>query len=154
MSTAKAAGNPAPSPSQALKVALILAGLDWAAGEQGEPQVTLAHYARAQTIVEAWRASAHRLLNTLAGSHVAAEHGKEDRVLQRIRAAGPAGVPARDVYRSHKLLRSDFDLLVAGLTRDSLVDEIEIPSSRGPSALGYRAAEYVAPEGTGRRDDE
>ena len=118
------------------------------------PQVTLAHYARAQAIVESWRASAHRLLNTLAGSHVAAEHSREDRVLQRIRAAGPAGIPARDVYRSLKLRRADFDLLVAGLMRDGLVEEIEIPSSRGPSALGYRAAEYVAPEGTGRQGDE
>jgi hypothetical protein len=141
-------------PSQALKVALVLAGLDWAAGAQAEPRVTLAHYSRAQTIVESWRASAHRLLDTLAGSHVATEHSKEDRVLQRIRVAGPAGIPARDVYRSLKLRRADFDLLVAGLMRDGLVDEMEIPSARGPSALGYRAAEYVAPEGTGRQGDK
>ncbi len=118
------------------------------------PEVTLAHYARAQAIVESWRASAHRLLNTLAGGHVAAEHSREDRVLQRIRAAGPAGIPARDIYRSLKLRRADFDLLVAGLMRDGLVEEIEIPSARGPSALGYRAVEYVAPEGTGRQGDK
>jgi hypothetical protein len=141
-------------PAQALKVALILAGLDWASSRLAMPQVTLAHYARAQAIVESWRASAHRLLNTLTGDQVAAEHSREDRVLQRIRAAGPAGIPARDVYRSLKLRRADFDLLVTGLTRDGLVEEIEIQSPRGPSALGYRAAEYVAPEGTGRQGDE
>jgi hypothetical protein len=136
-------------PAQALKVALILAGLDWASSKVAAPQVTLAHYARAQVIVESWRASAHRLLNTLAGGQVAAEHSQEDRVLQRIRAAGSAGVAARDVYRSLKLRRADLDLLVAGLTRDGLVEEIEIPSPRGPLALGYRAAEYSAPEVTG-----
>jgi hypothetical protein len=141
-------------PAQALKVALILAGLDWASHKLAFPQVTLAHYARAQAIVESWRASAHRLLNTLAGGQVAAEHSREDRVLHRIRTAGPAGIPARDIYRSLKLRRADFDLLVAGLTRDGLVEEIEIQSPRGPSALGYRAAEYVAPEGTGRQGDE
>jgi hypothetical protein len=141
-------------PSQALKIALILSGLDWAAGVQDGPKITLAHYARAQMIAEAWRASVHRLLSTLTNSHVAAEHSKEDRVLLRIRAAGPDGVAARDVYRSLKLRRADFDLLVTGLARDGLVEEIEIPSPRGPPALGYRASEYVAPEGTGRQGDE
>jgi len=141
-------------PSQALKIALILSGLDWAAGVQDTPQITLAHYARAQMIAEAWRASVHRLLSTLTSSHVAAEHSKEDRVLMRIQAAGPNGVAARDVYRSLKLRRADFDLLVAGLARDGLVEEIGIPSPRGPSALGYRAAEYVAPEETSRHSDK
>jgi hypothetical protein len=141
-------------PAQALKVALILAGLDWASHKPAAPRITLEHYARAQTIVESWRASAHRLLNTLAGSQVAAEHSREDRVLQRIRSAGLAGVAARDVYRSLKLRRADFDLLVAGLVRDGLVEEAEIPSPRGPSALGYRAAEYMAPEGTGGQGDK
>jgi hypothetical protein len=100
-------------------------------------------------IAEAWRASVHRLLSTLTNNHIAAEHSKEDRVLHRIRAAGPGGIAARDVYRILKLRRGDFDLLVAGLARDGLVEEIELPSSRGPSALGYRAAGYVAPKGTG-----
>jgi hypothetical protein len=140
--------------TQALKVALIVAIADWAGGVQSAPQVTLAHYARGQMVAESWRASAHRLLNTLTGGQVAAEHSQEDRLMQRIRAAGSAGVAARDVYRSLKLRRADLDLLVAGLIRDGLVAEIEIPSPRGPSALGYRAAEYVAPEGTGRQGDE
>jgi hypothetical protein len=140
-------------PSQALKVALILAGLDWASGGSVEPRVTLAHYIRAQAIAEAWRASAHRLLNTLAGSCAAAEHSKEDRVLQRIRAAGPSGIAAREVYRSLKLRRADFSLLVTGLMRDGLVREIEIESSRGPAACGYVAVENLSQDGTGRQVD-
>jgi hypothetical protein len=147
-------GNYARLPAQALKIALILAALDWASGRHKEPLVTLAHYARAQGIAERWRASVHRLLDMLSSREVVAEYGREDRLLQMIRAAGPGGVAARDIYRALKLRRLDFDLLVDGLVRDGLIQRIEIESSHGPSAAGLVATEHLSPAGTGRQGDK
>jgi hypothetical protein len=58
-------------PGQAFKVAVILAALDWAEGDGAAvPMVSLAHWARGQTIAESWRASAHRLLDSLSNRRV------------------------------------------------------------------------------------
>jgi hypothetical protein len=146
-------GNYARLPAQALKIALILAALDWASEKQKDPLVTLAHYARAQGIAERWRASAHRLLDTLSSREVVNEYVREDRILQMIRAAGPGGVAAREIYRALKLRRFDFDLLVDGLVRDGLIQRIEIGSPRGPSAAGLAATEHLSPKETGRQGD-
>ena len=136
-------------PTQALKIALILAALDWASGRQQEPQLTLTHYATGQVIAETWRASAQRLLHTLSRSQVAAEHSREDRILQMIQAAGSSGITARNIYRALGLRRAEFDLAVAGLVRDGLVQEIEIKPARGPSACGYVAVENLSRGRTG-----
>lgn len=146
-------GNYARLPAQALKIALILAALDWGCGDQQEPRLTLPHYARAQGIAERWRASAHRLLDMLSNREVAAEFGKEDRILQLVRGAGPKGIAARDLYRTLKLRRTDFDDLVAGLSRDGLIQSIQIESARGPAATGFVATEYLSRIGTGRQVD-
>jgi hypothetical protein len=146
-------GNYARLPAQALKIALILAALDWGCGHQQEPRLTLPHYARAQGIAERWRASAHRLLDMLSNREVAAEFGKEDRILQLVRGAGPKGIAARDLYRTLKLRRTDFDDLVAGLCRDGLIQSIQIESARGPAATGFVATEYLSRIGTGRQVD-
>lgn len=146
-------GNYARLPAQALKIALVLAALDWGCGDQQEPRLTLPHYARAQGIAERWRASAHRLLDMLSNREVAAEFGKEDRILQLVRGAGPKGIAARDLYRTLKLRRTDFDDLVAGLSRDGLIQSIQIESARGPAATGFLATEYLSRIGTGRQVD-
>jgi len=146
-------GNYARLPAQALKIALILAALDWGPGSRQEPCLTLPHYARAQGIAERWRASAHRLLDMLSNREVAAEYGKEDRILQLIRGARSRGIAARDVYRALRLRRADFDALVAGLVHDGLVQPVQIHSPRGPSAAGFVATEYPAEVGTGGQVD-
>jgi hypothetical protein len=137
-------------PSHAFKVAVILAALDWAEGDSiPVPVVSLAHWARGQTIAESWRASAHRLLDSLSNRRVAEEHNKEDRILQMILAAGARGITARSIYRTLGLRRAEFDLAVAGLVRDGMICEVEIKPSRGPSACGYAAAENLSRETTG-----
>lgn len=69
-------------PTMALKVALLLAALDWSSSGGGsEPVITLAHYARAQGVTERWRASAHRLLDHLS---VRPEAEQEDSDLKRM----------------------------------------------------------------------
>jgi len=137
-------------PSQAFKIAVILAALDWAEGDNAPvPIVSLAHWARGQAIAESWRASAHRLLDSLSNRRVVEEHNKEDRILQMILAAGPGGITARNIYRNLGLRRAEFDLAVAGLVRDGLIREVEIKPARGPSACGYLSTENLSRETTG-----
>jgi hypothetical protein len=137
-------------PSQAFKVAVILAALDWAEGDGAAvPMVSLAHWARGQTIAESWRASAHRLLDSLSNRRVVEEHNKEDRILHMILAAGARGITARSIYRTLGLRRAEFDLAVAGLVRDGLIREVEIKPARGPSACGYVSTENLSRETTG-----
>jgi hypothetical protein len=137
-------------PSQAFKIAVILATLDWAEGDGAPvPIVSLAHWARGQSIAEGWRASAHRLLHSLSNRRVVEEHNKEDRILQMILAAGPGGITARSIYRTLGLRRAEFDLAVAGLVRDGLIREVEIKTARGPSACGYVSTENLSRETTG-----
>jgi hypothetical protein len=137
-------------PSQAFKIAVILATLDWAEGDGAPvPIVSLAHWARGQSIAEGWRASAHRLLHSLSNRRVVEEHNKEDRILQMILAAGPGGITARSIYRTLGLRRAEFDLAVAGLVRDGLIREVEIKPARGPSACGYVSTENLSRETTG-----
>lgn len=83
---------------QAIKVAILLAALDWADGDDAlpRPKVTAAHWYRAQQITEAWRASAHRLLADLGEN----EEGRlEARVLGLLRACGGSAT-VRDIYRT------------------------------------------------------
>jgi hypothetical protein len=72
---------------QAIKVALLLAALDWSDGVDSTPRphVTLAHWCRAQEVVEGWRASAHRLLADLGETE---ESRLEERILRFLRARG------------------------------------------------------------------
>lgn len=83
---------------QAIKVAILLAALDWADSDDNSPRpkVTAAHWYRAQSITEAWRASAHRLLVDLGEN----EEGRlEARVLGLLRACGGSAT-VRDIYRT------------------------------------------------------
>jgi hypothetical protein len=115
-----------------------LAALDWAEGDGAPvPLVSLAHWARGQTVAESWRASVHRLLGSLSNRRVVEEHNKEDRILRMILAASAGGITARSIYRTLGLRRAEFDLAVAGLVRDGLVRQVEIKPARGPTAYGY-----------------
>ncbi len=63
-------GNYGRFPVMALKIALTLAGMDWAEGAtKTAPRITLPHWAQAQHLMEQYRASAHRLLAELNVSH-------------------------------------------------------------------------------------
>ena len=83
-------------PDQALKVSIILAGLDWPT-YLTTPQIELPHLARALTICESWRESAHRVLSTVAATEF-------DRVRVRIlRIIGrclPKGASLRDLAKA------------------------------------------------------
>mgnify|MGYP000902701472 CR=1 FL=1 len=128
----------------ALKVAMLLAALDWSrSGGAGDPLVTLGHYAAAQRIAEDWRASAHRLLNTLSAKTEAEE---EDRDLRRLlgvmeRSAGQ-WLAVRDVVRclpSKQYTTAVVSSLLRILVEDGRIEAAEHkPEGRGRPSTRYR----------------
>lgn len=79
-----------------LKVATILAALDWSEN-QIVPHIEVAHLARAMAILEQWRASAHRAVAAMA----ATEFDKvRVRILKQITLAGARGLTFRDLTRA------------------------------------------------------
>jgi hypothetical protein len=83
-------------PTQAIKVATILAALDWPES-QAAPIIDLSHLAGAIAICERWRASAHRALRM-------AIRGKSDtlhqRILQVVAQHEPDGITRRDLKKA------------------------------------------------------
>ncbi len=103
---------------QALKVAIILAALDWAdGGAEGNPVVNPLHWFRAQQIAEMWRASAHRLLHELGETE---ESRLEVRAIRLLRA-NPEGLSARDLYKTLKAGRKPVLEMLNALEQDGQV---------------------------------
>jgi hypothetical protein len=123
---------------QALKVAIILAALDWIAlGErrQTKPVVRAAHWYRAQEIVETWRASAHRLLHDLGESE---EARLEMRILKLL-IGQPGGLSVRSIYRALRSPRKPVIEALKALEQDGqVVQDITANSERGRPTERYR----------------
>jgi hypothetical protein len=121
---------------QALKVAILLAALDWAdGGAQDHPIVAKAHWYRAQQIVETWRASAHRLLHDLGENE---ESRLEERIL-RLLKAHPAGLSLRSIYKTLKANRRAAAETLNALEQDGQVRRVTLtPDGRpGPRPDSY-----------------
>lgn len=82
-------------PTQALKVSMILAALDWTSGNA--PVIELTHFARAVSIVECWRASAHRMIGNATRSDF---DNLRDRIIRVVGRSEPGGVTLRDLCRA------------------------------------------------------
>lgn len=123
---------------QALKVAIILAALDWIElGErrQGRPVVRAAHWYRAQTIVETWRASAHRLLHDLGES----EEARLETRIVKLLLGNPGGLSVRDIYRALRSPRKPVIEALKALEQDGQVEQHFARSGQhGPKAECYR----------------
>ena len=126
---------------QAIKVAILLAALDWADDEQStpRPKVTAAHWYRAQTITEEWRASAHRLLADLGENE---EARLENRILGLLRTAGGVAT-VRDLYRALRSPRKPVVEALKALEQDGQVVRVELPPKPGMRSEAYRLAEEV-----------
>lgn len=83
-------------PTQVLKVATILAALDWGSSTPA-PRIDLPHLHRAIAIAETWRVGAHRTLDTGA---TADENVKLSRLLRQIGRHGLEGATFRDLRRA------------------------------------------------------
>jgi hypothetical protein len=82
-------------PTQVLKVATILAALDW--GSEDAPVIELPHIARAVSIAESWRVSAHRVVAAANQNDYTAMRGRLMRILSK---AGQRGATMRDIGRA------------------------------------------------------
>lgn len=112
-------------PTQALKVAMLLAAVDWAAAA-GSPCIELPHLARAIAIVEEWRASAHR---ALALTTREASSPLRERLLGVLERAGTRGETTRDLGRLMRGVdRGEVETMLGRLVRDREVESIEQPS--------------------------
>ena len=82
-------------PEQALKIAMILAALDWPENTPA-PEISLPQITRALLIVETWRDSAHRGIEMTTQSEA---HDFYDRITRIIARLEPGGASGRDIFR-------------------------------------------------------
>jgi uncharacterized membrane protein len=125
---------------QAIKVAILLAALDWADADDAPPQpkVTAAHWFRAQTITEEWRASAHRLLAELGENE---EVRLENRILGLLKTAGGSAT-VRDLYRALRSPRKPVIEALKALEGDGHVERfLAQGGERGRQPEAYRLTE-------------
>ncbi len=117
---------------QAIKVAMILAALDWMKSDAPAPVVTAENWKTAETIAEHWRSSAHRLLENLDRSGSARQEFRaQDRLLEIFRQAGPSGATLRTVYRRLNLKAKDARQIAQDLVKAGLLVEITIEGAEG-----------------------
>jgi hypothetical protein len=119
----------------AMKVALSLSMLDWSQQADGNhPRILAIHWYRAQTIVESWRASLHRLLQAL-------NETKDTRFIDRIAVLlrySPSGLTIRDMARSTGIPVRDIYGSLEVLTASGDVEAFEEVSGNGHKTTIYR----------------
>ena len=126
---------------QAIKVAILLAALDWADSESAastRPTVNTIHWYRAQQIVETWRVSAHRLLADLGESE---EARLENRILGLLRAH-PEGASVRETYRTLRAPRKAVIDALRALESDRTLIRVDTPNKPGPKSETYRLVQH------------
>lgn len=125
---------------QAFKLAALFAALDWLKTSDEAPTVTVDHWNAGQTLAEAWRQSAHHLLEQLdRSSEAVVERRHQDRLLNTIRQAGAGGIALRELYRNLNFSAKQARQLAQDLMRAGLIEE-----RRMDRAEWFVAAEFVA----------
>lgn len=123
-------------PTKALKIAIILAALDWITdGNQDRPHICEPHWFRAQQIAEEWRASAHRCLKEMSTSAFNEAEVRVRYILGRF----PQGITRMDLYRKSDLSARQLDDVLAALIEAGEVEE-KVLATRGRMAKLYRWA--------------
>lgn len=111
-------------PTQAMKVATILAALDWPDGKDAPkaPRIEMPHLARAISITEEWRASTHRALTAAAES---GQEGLEQRVLAYLGRYGKQGASVAELAKAMHLKNPEpIELAIKNLIKIGEVTEI------------------------------
>lgn len=124
----------------AMKIALQLATVDWAAAAPNEPLiVTLRHWARAQLITEEFRSCLHRMIAD--ASRISEDDDLEPKIIRFLRQS-PRGLSARELANllsmTEPAKRDQLDRLLERMRRDGLIDLEERKGQRGPAALAWR----------------
>jgi hypothetical protein len=123
-------------PAQALKVAMLLAALDWAGAGSGpsasRPAITPEHYHSGLAVMESWRRSAHRALEA---AQIGGNRETQDRILRLVLARHPRGLTLRELS---KALRSKDRKAISDAVR-ALMESGEVAEEeRAPGAGGGR----------------
>jgi len=130
-------GNYGRFPVLTMKIALILTVMDWVEdGAKDAPRISLAHWAKAQTLTEQYRASAHRLLSDL---NVSQDVKNEQKILDYITRVQKDQPPTkREIHRSTGIKnRKEVNASVDALLESGVIEEIERKTG-GRSAKAYR----------------
>ncbi|MCB9452457.1 MAG: DUF3987 domain-containing protein [Anaerolineaceae bacterium] len=130
-------GNYGRFPVLALKIALILAVMDWVEdGAKGMPRISLAHWGRAQLLAESYRASAHRLLAEL---NVSQDVKNEQKILDFIARAQKDNPPTkREIHRGTGIKnRKEAYAAVDALLESGVIEALERKTGGRPTQI-YR----------------
>lgn len=121
-------------PTMVLKIAMILAALEWPEG--GACQIELPQLARAMAIAETWRESAHR---AKAGANDTGFDQIKKRILKQI-AKYPAGANISKIYRGMQdKTPSEIDLALSDMVLAGLVEKVDPePGKKGRPAERYK----------------
>jgi len=116
-------------PTHALKVAMLLAALDWT-GNETTPKIETRHMIRALTIAETWRASYHRAITETSETEF---NRTAERVIKAISNCGPGGASQREICRANRDKRpADISLAIDEMLTAGMIEEIRTdPSSKG-----------------------
>ncbi len=139
--------QPRPAPKPRYRAGLWALGPPHPDPATTPPTLTLAHLARAQAIVEAWRHSLHRALaaalSTASCDLVDSSGALDARILRQVEKHEPAGATTRDVYRYLPDRKpAEIAARLAQLVTLGLVETIPGPDlpGRGGPTLYYRLA--------------
>ncbi len=118
----------------AMKVAILLASIDWADQPEREksPRVRLSHWYQGQAIAETWRESVHRMLNEFATGD---EQSQEENLLRILRRSNLEGMTAREIGQMAHLKREIVDVQLLAMEQDGLVERAQ---NNGRRAITYR----------------
>lgn len=124
-------------PVMALKVAMILAALDWSS--EDVPRVRMPHLARAIQITEQWRASAHR---AIVGSEDQEFDTLKQRILKQVSKHEPNGATMRDICRGMQDKRpGEIQEATEEMVTGGYVEVVPSKAGqRGRPTMRYRAA--------------
>jgi hypothetical protein len=130
-------GNYGRFPVMAMKIALILTAMDWVEdGAKDSPRISLAHWAKAQLLVEEYRASAHRLLAEL---NVSQDVKNEQKILDFIARVQKEQPPTkREIHRGTGIKnRKEAYAAVDALVDSGTIEAVDRNNSRGRNAIAY-----------------
>jgi hypothetical protein len=112
--------------TMSLKVAMILAALDWPE-DMAAPRIELRHLARAMGITETWRASAHRVID---GATASGFDRLQRRISRQLAIAGKDGATVRDIHQQMRDLRpSDIEMTLQEMMTAGEVEVLPRPAS-------------------------
>ena len=116
----------------ALKVALIVAIMDWAdEGAHQAPRLTTTHWARGQMLAGEYRASVHRLLDELS---IGQDVKNEEKILDFIARSSEHPPSAREILRGAGIkMRKEVDATLMALMEDGAVESVERRTAGRPT---------------------